>query len=448
MLIYSTRFRVNPEFDKKEFVNKIIEWNRNGRYPVDDIEKNTFSFIAGDDDCCLEVIDQEKNNVIAARMHIKNDGGVWNTDIILNYGINILTAYVNKTVDENTVNTDSRAFIPEIIKQVIRHGYAGKSMGLDISEKALNISDRELLENAVASYDKYSLPMIYLSSASEISADKLAAKLAGLAVVVNDADNVLKERYPEPIYVFYPHANVPPTAFGSYPFHREIQRVVFDYLNKREYNKLETWDGIQNERSSQANLELLNKYRSAAADNEAFQELYSELEEKLNELNKQWEDISRENSRLNSENARLARENERFRECGVPLIMRGSENDLYPDEQREIVMDILREQMRVSLGEGTRRADIVGSIINANPTQGTPEKNKQIIKRALDGYKAFETASILKALKETGIEIIEHTGHYKIALEGDHRYVCEAAATCSDNRGGKNLIAEINKKMF
>ncbi|MGN1422234.1 MAG: hypothetical protein ACI4XA_02570, partial [Oscillospiraceae bacterium] len=77
-------------------------------------------------------------------------------------------------------------------------------------------------------------------------------------------------------------------------------------------------------------------------------------------------------------------------------------------------------------------------MIEANPAVGTTEKYRAIIRAALDGYKTFETAKVTKALKETGIEIIEHTGHYKIALGGDHRYVCEAAATCSDNRGGLN----------
>lgn len=448
MLIYSTRFRVTDALNKREFVKNIIEWNRSSRYPIDDIEEDSLSFIAGDDDRCLEVTCLEKENVIAARMHVDNNGGVWNTDIILNYGLNVLTVYVNRTVAENTVNTSARSFIPTFVTQMIRKGYADKSMGLNISDKALSVSDKEQLENAVSASDKYSLPMIYLSADSEINADKLAEKLAGLAVVVSDSENLLRDRCPEPIYVFFPHRNMEPVSFGTYPLHRDIQRLVFDYLNGRAYNKLETWEGIQSERSAQDNLELLKKYRAASEDNEVFRELFEELEAKMKAVDKQFEEISRENSRLISENARLMQDNERLREDGTPLIMRGEENDMYADEQREMIIDCLADYRAKSLVSGTRRTDIVDSVIKANPVKGSLEKYRKIIKKSLEGYKAFDTADINNALRETNIKIIEHTGHYKIALNGDHRYVCEAAATCSDKRGGLNLVSEINKIMF
>ena len=45
-LIYSARFRVIPAFDKKRFVNRIIEWNKKGSNPIEDIETDSFSFIA------------------------------------------------------------------------------------------------------------------------------------------------------------------------------------------------------------------------------------------------------------------------------------------------------------------------------------------------------------------------------------------------------------------
>lgn len=445
MLIYSTRFRVALKFGKNEFVKNIIEWNQGSRYPVDDIEENTFSFIAGDDDNCLEVTDLENERVIAARMHIKNNGGVWNTDIILNYGISVLSVYVNKNVAENTVTPSSKAFIPAFVTQIIKKGYADKSMGLDITDKPLSVSDRELLLNAVNTSDKYSLPLVYLSSRSEISAEKLAAKLAGLASVVTDGNDVLKESFPEPIYIFFPHQNTDPLAFGTYPYHRDIQWKIFDYLNSREYNRLETWDGLQNEKSVRINRELLKKYKSASDDNEALTEM---LEEEMEKNARFRDELSYENNRLVAEAARLALENERLRENGTPLLMRGSEEDMYADEQREIVIDSLKKHLANSVDNGSRRGDILKSVIEVNPVKGTPERYKNILKKALEGYKTFETPKIKAALKETGIEIIEHTGHYKIALRGDHRYVCEAAATCSDSRGGNNLISEINKKMF
>lgn len=448
MLIYSTRFRVVPAFDRKHFVNSVIEWNRNGQYSIDDIEENSFSFIAGDDSNHLEVTNLEAASVIAARMHIENNGGVWNTDIVLNYEENVLSVYVNRTLSENTHNPSAKAFVPQFVSQIINSGYADKSMGIAIANKAVHIDNRDTILGAVNVFDRFSLPMVYLSSRSELNADLLASKLAGLAVVVSDNNDSIIEDYPEPIYVFFPHRNIAPVAFGTYPFHRDIQTCVVNYLNGREYRKLETWDGIQNERINLANAELLRRYRNAASENDALTEMYSELETKMAEDALLRDQLSYENNMLLAENARLHLENERLSGGGVPLIMRGAESDLYSSEQYEIIISVLREYLSKSVADGTRRADILRSVIEANPANGTPEKCRATIRAALDGYKAFETAKITKALKETGIEIIEHTGHYKIALGGDHRYVCEAAATCSDNRGGLNLISEINNIMF
>ena len=448
MLIYSTRFRVVPGFNKKSFVDAVIKWNRKSHDPIDDIEEGSFSFIAGDDNNYLEVIDLEEESVIAARLHIVNNGGVWNTDIVFNYIENVISVYVNRTVNENTYNPSANAFVPQIVTLIIENGYADKSMGISIANNAVKIESRDSILGAIRTSDRFSLPMVYLSSRSELNADKLAAKLSGLAVVVSDSNDCIADEYPEPIYVFFPHRNMAPVAFGNYPLHRDIQACVVNYLNGREYRKLETWDGIQNEKTNINNRSLLNRYRDAATENNVLTEMYSELEEKMNEEAQLRDNLSYENNMLIAENARLMQENQRLANGGVPLIMRGAETDFYENEQYEIIIDILKDYLAKSVASDTRRADIIRSIIEANPTNGTPERYRTIIRNALEGYKNFETAKIVKALKETGIEIIEHTGHYKIALGGDHRYACEAASTCSDNRGGLNFVSIVNNKMF
>lgn len=449
MLLYSTRLRVNEKFTPEVFVDNLIEWNQSGRYIIDEIERGMLSFIVGDDDNYLDVIHLENKKIIASRMHTETNGGIWNIDFILNYADNILSVHVNRSFSENTLNTKSRAYMPTFICQIIKNGYAGTSNGLDISDKALNVTDHDVILNAVDSYeDEYALPVVYLSAKSRLTADKLASKLTGIAVVVSDDSNSIMEKYPDPIIVFFPHKSMSSVRFGEYPFHRDIEFAVTEYHNNREYNDLETWNGVQSQCINSSNAELLGKYREISTDNDALTEMYDELEQKLGEEAKLRDALGSENSRLIAENARLMQELKRLRTNGTPVIMHGEENDMYPDEQREIIMDILSDYLRKGVEENTRRHDVISSVIDANPVNGTPEIYKNIIKNALDGYKTFSAAKITNALKETGIEIIEHTGHYKIAFKGDHRYVCEAAATCSDCRGGKNLISEINKIMF
>ncbi|MGN1422235.1 MAG: hypothetical protein ACI4XA_02575 [Oscillospiraceae bacterium] len=342
MLIYSTGFRVVPAFDRKRFVSSVIEWNRNGQYSIDNVEEASFSFIAGDDSNYLEVTDLEAASVIAARMHIENNGGVWNTDIVLNYKENVLSVYVNRTLSESTHNPSAKAFIPQFVSQIINSGYADKSMGIVITNTSVKPDNKESILKAINTSDRFSLPMVYLSSRSELNADLLASKLAGLAIVVSDKNDSIMEDYPEPIYVFFPHRNIAPVAFGAYPLHRDIQACVVNYLNGREYRKLETWDGIRNERTNIANAELLRRYRDASSENDILTEMYSELETKMAEDAQLRDRLSYENNMLIAENARLQLENERLSGGGVPLIMRGSESDLYDNEQYEVIVDIIK----------------------------------------------------------------------------------------------------------
>lgn len=449
MLIYSTRFRVKASFDENEFIKSVIDWNRSGQYRIDDIEKDSLSFIAGDDDRYLEADCIKDKRIAAAKMHIKNNGGVWETEMVLDCEKSIISVYVNRIVTESTQAPESAAYMTRYVDMLIKKGFADKSAGLEISDKALYISDKTVLENAIAASDKYSLPMIYLSADSKLNENRIAQKMSGLAVVVCDRESVLKDNYPEPIYIFFPHKNKKPVSLGDYPFHREIQRVVFDYLNSREYNRLETWDGVQNEITDRKTSALLSKYKKAYEDNDALTEMYDQLEKELAAESEQRNNLSYEVNMLRAENARLTNENMRLSENGTPIIMHGEENDYYEDEQREVIMDILAEYLAKSVTKGSRRADIIESVIKANSVKGTPKKYREIIKSAVNGYKNFDSGKIAKALKETGIEIIEHTGHYKIAFHGDRRYTCEAAATCGDAaKGGKNLFSEIDNTMF
>ena len=54
MLVYSTRFRVKPDFDEDKFFGSIIEWNSSGMYPVENIKGRTYPFKAGDDSRSIE----------------------------------------------------------------------------------------------------------------------------------------------------------------------------------------------------------------------------------------------------------------------------------------------------------------------------------------------------------------------------------------------------------
>ena len=133
---------------------------------------------------------------------------------------------------------------------------------------------------------------------------------------------------------------------------------------------------------------------------------------------------------------------------GEVLLVKGSEEDFYPNEQAEIIIEILKEHLEKYVRKNSRRADILRSIIAANPVDGIPEKLKSTIKKAFEGYKQFNCVRISEALKLAGLEVTVHSGHYKVRHGKDTRYMAEVAATPSDRRAGKNAAAIINRLMF
>lgn len=260
--------------------------------------------------------------------------------------------------------------------------------------------------------------------------------------------NTFPDKYSAPIYLFIPHKMMSPAAYGDYPLHRAIQHKIIDYLNSRSYGPLETWEGIQSESLRIKSQELFEKLKEKNSDNEAYLELCEEFEKQIKHNTEELSRISAENQKLKIENSNLNYWLDEARKDGSPIIVKGTEDDKYPDEQKEIIIEILSSYLEKSIEDSCRRADIIKSIIKANPTEGIPEQYRQIIKNAFDGYTKFDCSKIRNALKETGINIIEHTGHYKVQFHDDARYTFEAAATPSDHRAGKNAASIINKLMF
>ncbi|SFX39498.1 hypothetical protein [Ruminococcus sp. XPD3002] len=456
MLIYSTRFKVKDIFTKEQFVKSLIKWCTEKKQPLSGLEnhKSDFSFSEIDGNQMIEVVDVETDSIIAARQISETLKGNWTVDAVLDYGKKTLSVYMDYTVNDSSETSNTHLRAPRLIRQIINDGFAENNLGFEMKTSAITLEDkdREKLISALNASDTYALPFVYLSSRSDVDADVLAQKLSGLAVVIEDTSDILNsvapERFTAPIYVLLPHKGADPLAFGNYPLHREIIHTVANYLNRRVYDKLETWDGVNGKLLRIRSRETIEKLKEKS-DNNDFNKIYlEELEAENEKYSQKYEKLAEELQKLKLENERLNYRLESYTGAGNSLIVSGTENDLYPNEQREIIIDCLKEYLDKNVQSASRRADIIKSIINANHVDGIPDQYKKIIKAAFDGYKKFECFEIMDALKKTGIVVVEHTGHYKIQYHKDPRYSFEASATASDHRAGKNAASIINNLMF
>ena len=456
MLIYSTRFKVKDTFTKEQFVKSLIKWCTEKDHPMHGLEKHKpdLTFSAADGNQTIEVIHADAVGIIAARQISVTSKGNWTVDAVLNYVNNTLSVYMDHSMSESAESFNIHRRPPWLINQIIDDGFAEDNLGFELRKRAVTLeeADKDKLTAAIGSSDTNALPFVYLSSASSINADSLARKLAGLAVVVSDPGDVLYSLdpacYPAPIYVLIPHKGAVPVAFGNYPFHRDIIHTVADYLNSRAYDKLETWEGVNGELLRLRSQETIENLRARSEDNEFSKSYLEELEAENEEYSKKYEKLAEEFQKLKLENERLHYRLESYSGAGHPIIVSGHENDLYPNEQREVIIDCLKDYLDKTVQSVSRRADILRSIIDANHVEGIPDKYRKIIKAAFDGYKKFDCAKIMDALRETGIIVVDHTGHYKVQYHGDPRYIYEASATASDHRAGKNAASIINNLMF
>ena len=113
------------------------------------------------------------------------------------------------------------------------------------------------------------------------------------------------------------------------------------------------------------------------------------------------------------------------------LIVRGKEEDYYPDEAKEIVIRILNEAIPRT---NHRVQDILKDIVVSNPTENNGEKLREEIKSIFK--KDIEVNERMKnALTKLGCEVTQSGGrHYKITWKSDPRYMTIISATPSKHR--------------
>lgn len=129
-----------------------------------------------------------------------------------------------------------------------------------------------------------------------------------------------------------------------------------------------------------------------------------------------------------------------------PLLYAGKEPELYPNEHREIVLDILQDYLRTN-EHRLRRADVLRDILEANPPMGEPKRRQRLISVVLSGYRTMKP-NIERALKDLGIELVLNTKHWKLRFGGDTRYKTTLPNSGSDRRGGTNAAADIKRDFF
>ena len=174
---------------------------------------------------------------------------------------------------------------------------------------------------------------------------------------------------------------------------------------------------------------------------EEYTQLENEYENIIADLNQQ---LLKARGKIISQDITLASYKEK---TGIPIIIEGPEHDLYRGEQRDYVLNLIRNAQK-ELPKNVRAYRICESLLEANNVVGVRQKIQDVVQSCLENYSGM-TKSILYELRNVGIDVQTcSNNHYKLLLGGDERYPAIISATPSSKRSGPNNIMDVNRMFF
>lgn len=167
---------------------------------------------------------------------------------------------------------------------------------------------------------------------------------------------------------------------------------------------------------------------------------YESLEKEHKHLQARYEAIKEEYDKLQQYVADHAQP-PRVEYDGEQFIEPGMEKDFYTGERREIVLSVLGGAVS-SLKRGSRRRDVVESVLAANGKGDVQKAREKELKAILRGYVTMD-ASVRNRLQKFGFIINGAGKHYELIYFGDKRYAYTFSKTSGDARSGVNAAASI-----
>ena len=463
----------------------------------------------GDDKCWMQVEEYRNKNIIAIRYEkTEDDGVVWDTDYVMNFSDMQMAIRLDRSYLEEALAVDPKFSTPAFIALLIDEGYVKDDNGLEVGRKPIFIrsEDLSLIADVINEKEKYRFPVVYISKtysgSDPVDVWEVAKRLKGVAHIMvqenprsgrilremcadkNEFNGAVGIYYPNPAFGHKKILNHPYEGSRTRMAEKVIQSVI-QYSNSQMVDKLYTWAGVSNSlvldkysskreelaasesarklsesaarlityeaemRAHTADLKVeamreeVKKAQALAQENEA---LVESTDDEIEQMRAQIKELIHKNDALAFENQGLrAKVDEKSAE---PLLYLGSEDEFFPGEIKEFVLQALvNEQKRAK--QHTRRADVLGDIIRSNSSDtGELERRRVKIKDMLTGYTSM-TAPVRSALKDLGFDVKEDGKHYKLIYYGDGRYWTTLDKTPSDKaHGGKNAALNIIRDMF
>lgn len=433
-----------------------IDWKEEDNYMVYEYQKKKLSFVDYSD------------HVIMAAYHEDTDldGTHWRLSIVFKPEVHELYVQMSNSEDTQTGrylrNFKKPDFIDELVDlKIIRKDGDIKIQYTSHDVEVNNIDEiRKVIEGTAGN----ALPVIFLSTTPygyyAADPEALADKYAGMAHVFAQRDDevsyILREQYHNKapyagaIITYFPVKSLQPNIivygrFSDKETSKRISKGLNFFYKSQNYGPMTTYDEIssivisgRNKNLISQNEQIIEQSQKIADENKAVYETFDIDLKKTDE----------ENTRLKQRVIDLETENRILKERldsinDKPLLVYGEEEEVYPGEIKELLIDILK---KANLAKGSRRADIIDDILHNNVISSSLEERYTELRSILNNYRGLDQDQINR-LERLGFSVTSDGKHHKLVYHDD-RYVAAFAKTSSDVRAGKNAVSLIIKNMM
>lgn len=345
-----------------------------------------------------------------------------------------------------SINKRNNQFI-DLITYLNKYHFLNNNHFSYIQPNIKNMNDLnqviEFIEN------KTILPIIYLNISLKDFKNEILTEIQSTAYILTSEDKNFHQAFQNHFhlrnnsYILYLNHEFQKISFlkkeSPQEFIEKVKIKIQSYVLQRTYSFPYNMKDFQHHIIKKI---IENHKENDFLENSSIEQQVLALEDKKKNLQKNIDDLNNQILILENQNEELG---SYIKQQGYyPLILKGNEKEFYKGEQRDLLLYLLKEELKNNHNQ--KQQQIIHTILEQNPSVGNRNKyltdifnllvNEGLSKKSID------------TLSRYGI-ILSHTGkHPTTTFFNDSRYTMTFSSTPSDLNVGRQYYRQIRKLFF
>ena len=345
-----------------------------------------------------------------------------------------------------SINKRNNQFI-DLITYLNKYHFLNNNHFSYIQPNIKNMNDLnqviEFIEN------KTILPVIYLNISLKDFKNEILTEIQSTAYILTSEDKNFHQAFQNHFhlrnnsYILYLNHEFQKISFlkkeSPQEFIEKVKIKIQSYVLQRTYSFPYNMKDFQHHIIKKI---IENHKENDFLENSSIEQQVLALEDKKKNLQKNIDDLNNQILILENQNEELG---SYIKQQGYyPLILKGNEKEFYKGEQRDLLLYLLKEELKNNHNQ--KQQHIIHTILEQNPSVGNRNKyltdifnllvNEGLSKKSID------------TLSRYGI-ILSHTGkHPTTTFFNDSRYTMTFSSTPSDLNVGRQYYRQIRKLFF